>query len=191
MLNLLLITAAQHLKVPELFVLLRTFYSASLPPAFHKWLHDFSPAHAVLVLYSEPCTYKPLKKCWKAIATSMGITPSCFCPNFLLHSFWHWQEFPTLYAQTKPQNWPAYSGCPSAKHISISINSIITRKKPPKPQEVWAYYEENHTVTMERILGDATWSTGEDTQEHIGNTLLVFMAGQCEVFPFLISLPPK
>lgn len=42
MFNLLFIIAAQHLKVPGLFVLLRTLYSAPVPAAFHKWFHDFS-----------------------------------------------------------------------------------------------------------------------------------------------------
>lgn len=41
---------------------------------------------------------------------------------------------------------------------------------------------------MGRVLGGTTCSTGEDTKgedAYLGNPLLVFMAGQCEVFPLL------
>lgn len=71
MFNLLFITAAQRLKVLELFVLLRTFYSAPLlstsgfvtSPCTQRGgtFPDYFHTIVLVPLYSEPCTYKTLK----------------------------------------------------------------------------------------------------------------------------------
>lgn len=89
----------------------------------------------------------------------MGITPSCFCPNLLPHSFD--TDRKTLhYAYMKSQKWPAYSSCPSAKHTPISIYSTISRKKNPNHrnpehimkktikllwEEYWVYHLGGHS----------------------------------------------
>lgn len=117
----------------------------------------------------------------------MGITPSRFCPNFLPHSFSHWWEDPTLRTH-KASQVTRIPKLPLSKAHFHQHQQHQKHKKPSKPQEVWAYSEENDIVTMGRTSGGTTCSTGEDIQREdacLGNPLLVFMAGQCEVFPFL------
>lgn len=62
----------------------------------------------------------------------MGITPSCFCPNFPSHSFWHWQEFPSLYAHTKPQNWTRIQWLPLSKAYFHQHQQHHNQKKNSK-----------------------------------------------------------
>lgn len=133
MFNLLFITPAQHLEVPKLSVLLWTFYSAPLPPAFHKWLCDFF-LHLLwwhfswLFPYYSSCP--TILRALHLQTLRVVLESNCnLNRNHLLtsHPIASDTDGKTQhYAHTKPHKLPAYRSCPSAEHTSISIRS---RKK--------------------------------------------------------------